>query len=104
MPRQEANFGKLTWRCNDIDCRHTAVDCKSKVMWSDDGAVQIRGEIFRNETDGQWDYVMRVEVYGTSDRMLPLVEADVSRMARRMASPVGMLFRGRKVSGIDDVD
>lgn len=104
MAKRDGGGDRLSWRCADIDCRHTAVDCKSKVMWSDDGAVQIRGEIFQNETDGQWDYVVRVEVYGTSNRPLPLVEADVGRMARRMATPVGMTFRGRKIVGIDDVD
>lgn len=95
--------GRLKWRCSDLDCLHDTT-CREKVMWSDDGSVQIRGELFWNEDDGKWDWVVRVEVYGSTARLQPLVEAEVARHARRMASAVGVKFRGPKVVGVDDVD
>ena len=72
-------------------------------MYADDGNVQIHGEIFWNADDKKWDWCVRVDHYGSSDMTQLQVEAMAGRHARRMAAQVGMLFRGPKVIGIDDV-
>jgi hypothetical protein len=92
---------RLRWKCSDLDCSHT-VGCVEKVMYSDDGNVQIHGEISWNEDDCKWDWCVRVDHYGSSDMTQLQVEAMAARHARRMAAQVGMLFRGPKVVGIDD--
>ncbi len=71
-------------------------------MYSDDGNVQIHGEISWNRDDRKWDWCVRVDHYGSSDMTQLQVEAMAARHARRMAAQVGMLFRGPKVVGIDD--
>jgi len=72
-------------------------------MYSDDGNVQIHGEISWNEDDRTWDWCVRVDHYGSSDMTQLQVEAMAARHARRMAAQVGMLFRGPKVVAIVDV-
>jgi hypothetical protein len=93
---------RLRWKCSDLDCSHT-VGCVEKVMYSDDGDVQIHGEISWNEDDRKWDWCVRVDHYGSSDMTQLQVEAMAARHARRMAAQVGMLFRGPKVVAIVDV-
>ena len=93
---------RLRWKCSDFGCSHT-VGCREKVMYSDDGNVQIRGEISWNADDRKWDWCVRVDHYGSSDMTQLQVEAMAGRHARRMAAQVGMLFRGPKVVAIDDV-
>jgi len=96
----EESTAKIQWRCEEPDCKHGR--CNAKVMWSDNGQIEIRGEIRRNPIDGKFDWSVRVDHYGTSDRSLYLVEAEVSRYARRMAAQLGMVFRGPKVVSIHD--
>ena len=96
----EESTSKIQWRCADVECLHER--CDSKVMWSDTGHIEIRGEIRRNPIDGKFDWSVRVDHYGTSDRSLYLVEAEVARYARRMAAQLGMVFRGPKVVSIHD--
>lgn len=97
------SVAKIQWRCEEPDCDHGR--CDARVMWSDNGDVEIRGEIRRNPIDGQMDWSVRVDHYGTSDLTLKQTEALASRYARRMAAQVGMVFRGpRVVSLVDDED
>jgi len=103
IPGPKAGHGdRLRWICGDIDCSHT-VGCREKVMYSDDGNVQIHGEVSWNQDDRKWDWCVRVDHYGSSDMTQLQVEAMAARHARRMATQVGMLFRGPKVVAIDDV-
>ena len=101
-PRAE-HGDRLRWKCGDIDCSHT-VGCPEKVMYADDGNVQIRGEISWNMDDRKWDWCVRVDHYGSSDMTQLQVEMMAARHARRMAAQVGMLFRGPKVVSIVDVE
>lgn len=101
-PRAERG-DRLAWKCADIDCSHTT-RCVDKVMYADDGNVQIHGEISWNADDRKWDWCVRVDHYGSSEMTQLQVETMVGRHARRMAAQVGMQFRGPKVVGIDDVD
>lgn len=97
---------RLRWKCADIDCTHT-VGCREKVMYADDGHVQIRGEINWNSDDNKWDWCVRVDHYGSSEMNQLQVEAMAARHARRMAGQVGMLFRGPKIAALpveDDED
>lgn len=94
---------RLRWKCGDIDCSHT-VGCPEKVMYADDGNVQIHGEISWNMDDRKWDWCVRVDHYGSSDMSQTQVEMMAARHARRMAAQVGMLFRGPKVVSIVDVE
>jgi len=96
----EESTAKIQWRCEDVDCEHER--CDAKVMWSDNGYIEIRGEIRRNPIDGKFDWSVRVDHYGTSDRSMLQTEAEVSRYARRMAAQLGMVFRGRKVVSLHD--
>ncbi len=101
-PRAE-HGDRLRWKCGDIDCTHT-VGCPEKVMYADDGNVQIHGEISWNMDDRKWDWCVRVDHYGSSDMTQAQVEMMAARHARRMAAQVGMLFRGPKVVSIVDVE
>ena len=101
-PRAE-HGDRLRWKCGDIDCSHT-VKCPEKVMYADDGNVQIHGEISWNMDDRKWDWCVRVDHYGSSDMTQAQVEMMAARHARRMAAQVGMLFRGPKVVSIVDVE
>lgn len=94
---------RLKWKCADIDCLHT-FRCAEKVMYADDGNVQIRGEISWNPDDRKWDWCVRVDHYGSSEMTQTQVEAMVGRHARRMAAQVGMQFRGPKVVNLVDVE
>lgn len=101
----EESTAKIQWRCEEPNCSHER--CDVKVMWSDNGSIEIRGEIRRNPIDGKLDWSVRVDHYGTSDRSLYLVEAEASQYARRMAGQVGMSFRGpkpktKKLYALDD--
>ena len=98
----EESTAKIQWRCEEPNCDHGR--CDVKVMWSDNGHIEIRGEIRRNPIDGQMDWSVRVDHYGTSATSMRQVEETVSRHARRMAAQVGMVFRGPKVVGIGDVE
>ena len=105
-PPNEATY-KLKWRCGDVDCDH--IDgCRRQVLWTDSGHVEIRGEMVWNKDDRQWDWSVAVDHYGSSNMTQLQVEAMVARHARRMASQVGMQFRGRKVMALatepDDED
>ena len=93
---------KIQWRCEEPDCEHSR--CDARVMWSDSGHIEIRGEIRRNAIDGKMDWSVRVDHYGTSEMTMRQVEAMVSKHARRMAAQVGMVFRGPKVVSIGDVE
>lgn len=98
---------RLRWKCADIDCLHGFDECSSKVMYADDGYVQIRGEITWNRDDEKWDWCVRVDHYGSDAHPINKVEAMVGRHARRMAGQVGMQFRGPKIAalpGVDDED
>lgn len=94
---------RLRWKCGDIDCTHV-VGCNEKVMYADDGNVQIRGELSWNPDDRKWDWCVRVDHYGSSEMTQLQVEAMAARHARRMAAQVGMAFRGPKVVSIVDVE
>lgn len=88
--------GKLQWLCGDLNCSHTPT-CKRLVMWSDSGETEIRGEMVWNEDDRKWDWSVAVDHYGSSDMSQSNVEAMTARHARRMATQVGVAFRGRKL-------
>lgn len=66
-------------------------------MWSDSGETEIRGEMVWNADDRKWDWSVAVDHYGSSDMSQTAVEAMVARHARRMATQVGVAFRGRKL-------
>lgn len=91
----EATY-KLKWRCGDVNCDHLT-ECKHLVMWSDSGETEIRGEMVWNPDDGKWDWSVAVDHYGSSSMGRGQVEAMVARHARRMATQVGVAFRGRKL-------
>ena len=88
--------GKLQWRCGDLNCSHMP-ECKRLVMWSDSGETEIRGEMVWNADDRKWDWSVAVDHYGSSDMNQSNVEVMVARHARRMATQVGVAFRGRKL-------
>lgn len=94
-PPNEATY-KLKWRCGDVDCDHMST-CKRLVMWSDSGETEIRGEMVWNTDDGKWDWSIAVDHYGSSNMTQLQVEAMVTKHARRMATQVGVAFRGRKL-------
>jgi len=87
---------KLKWRCADVDCDHTT-GCKHLVLWSDSGETEIRGEMIWNTDDRKWDWSVAVDHYGSSSMRQGNVEAMAARHARRMASQVGVAFRGPKL-------
>ena len=76
---------RLQWKCSDLDCIHNGY-CQNKVMFTDDGYIQIRGEMTFNRDDGKWDWCVSVDYYGSSPLPVDKVEALASRHARRMAS------------------
>lgn len=94
IPGESTN--KLKWRCGDVNCDHLT-QCKHLVLWSDSGETEIRGEMIWNADDGKWDWSVRVDHYGSSDMSQGAVEMMASRHARRMASQVGVAFRGPKL-------
>lgn len=76
-------------------------------MYADDGYTQIRGTVSWNSDDGKWDWCVTVDHYGSAEMPLHKVEAIAGRHARRMASQVGMGFRGPKIAdlpGTEDED
>ena len=79
-----------------MDCDHL-VRCKRLVMWSDSGETEIRGEMLWNPDDNKWDWSVRVDHYGSSSMTQTQVEAMTARHARRMATQVGVAFRGPKL-------
>lgn len=87
---------KLKWRCGDIKCDHLT-ECKHLVMWTDSGETEIRGEMVWNPDDHKWDWSVAVDHYGSSNMSQNMVETMVARHARRMATEVGVAFRGRKL-------
>lgn len=91
----EATY-KLKWLCGDVDCDHLT-GCKRLVMWSDSGETEIRGEMVWNTEDNKWDWSVAVDHYGSSEMTQLQVEAMTARHARRMATQVGVAFRGRKL-------
>jgi hypothetical protein len=93
---------RIRWKCADIDCSHTT-RCVDKVMYSDDGNVQIHGEIHWNVDDRKWDWCVRVDHYGSSEMSINQVEMMAGRHARRMAAQVGMQFRGPKIASLHDL-
>ncbi len=92
LPEESAT--RIQWRCEDPDC--TNERCDARVLWSDNGHIEIRGEIRRNPLDGKLDWSVRVDHYGTSEMTMRQVEQMVTSYARRMAAQVGMVFRGQK--------
>lgn len=93
--------GKLGWRCADLNCTHLG-GCKHKVLWSDSGYTELRGEMVWNDDDQKWDWSVRVDHYGSMAGRASLVEAMATKHIRRMASQVGLAFRGPKVSLYDE--
>ena len=87
---------KLKWRCGDLNCDHMT-GCKRLVMWTDSGETEIRGEMVWNADDRQWDWSVAVDHYGSSGMSQAQVETMTARHARRMATEVGVAFRGRKL-------
>ena len=94
-PPNESTY-KLRWRCGDMDCDHLN-GCRIRVMWSDSGETEIRGEMVWNADDRKWDWSIAVDHYGSSGMTQGQVEAMVTKHARRMATQVGVAFRGPKV-------
>ena len=90
----EESTTKIQWRCEDPEC--TNERCDTRVLWSDNGHIEIRGEIRRNPLDGKLDWSVRVDHYGTSDMTMKQTEEMATRHARRMAAEMGMVFRGQK--------
>jgi hypothetical protein len=90
----DASDRRVAWRCEDSDCDHQF--CTARIMWSDTGEVEIRGEIRRNPIDGLWDWSVRVDHYGTSSKKLHHVETELFKHAKAMASQVGRPFKGPK--------
>jgi hypothetical protein len=96
------DVGRLKWKCDDIDCTHRK--CLSKSMWSDNGEVEIFGTMRWNADDKKWDWSVRVDHYGSSEMTQLQTEEMASRHARRMATQVGLQFRGPKVTSIHALD
>lgn len=100
----EESTAKIQWQCEDLECSHSP--CQARVLWSDNGSIEIRGEIRRNPIDGKLDWSVRVDHYGTSDMTLRQTEEMATHYARRMAAQMGMVFRGQKpkVTKLYDLD